>query len=140
MASTMRSSTLRTEGKSLPGDLSGIPTHTAKMGIGENSGDVSANSGAPRAAVREAMSRSETSQKAFAISAKVSEGNVSEALGGVRPIQWSWIWAQDRGFRTAFHQVIGEAWDVDGQAEQEQFEQCAARLITLAMRLRRRTA
>lgn len=128
---------VRTHEKSLRQSLADIPTAPARMGIDENQADVSAGIGAPRAAVREAMRRADLSQKAFAICAKSSEGNVSEGFSGVRQIPWAWIWAQDKPFRVHFVQVLREAWDVDEDADVNELEAMCGRVVTMAMRVSR---
>src|SRR5690349_17868391 len=53
-----------------------------------------------RALVREAMRRTDLSQKAFAINADQSDSVISEALNGSRHLAAEWLWVQPETFLT----------------------------------------
>lgn len=139
MAASVNGQAVRTTEKSLPGELAALPKKPARMGIDEKNDENAVGSGASRAVVREAIRESSLLQKSFSIDAKCSEGNVGDALSGARHLPWAWIFAQtDPSFRVHFVKSLSAAWDVNHDAEVNELEALAGRLVQMAMRVARR--
>lgn len=96
MADIVGGDSVRSHAKTLRADLSTLRAGDANVRMAANSLE---NRPEYRELVREAMRRSGTTQKVFAIDAEQSESVISEALHGKRALDIQWIWRQGAAFR-----------------------------------------
>lgn len=104
MPKMVATSAVTTQPKDLRSRLDGVRTKTIKAQIDPNSKEI-------LPVIRRAMAKTGTSQKAFAIAARCTESELSEALNGRegRRFDADWLWRQDDAFVLAFLDEVTEA-------------------------------
>lgn len=144
MASTLTSAAVRTEAKSLRGEVTNLNDLRAGDGnlrMDAKSTAIPASYGPYRGVIREAMRRADLSQKAFAIDAKQPISVISEALGGTRNLAGEWVWMQtSEAFHLHRQAVEREARGMDQAAIEATEDRDLADLFTRLLRRTRRTA
>lgn len=105
MSSSVGNAALRTHANGLRTSLDDISPKAARVRTVAKTVENAPEPRKSAAIAREAMRRTDTSQKAFAIGAKQPESVISEGLNGQRNLAFDWIDAQEDAFVLTFVDV-----------------------------------
>lgn len=140
MAASVKGPAVRTQSNPLHSDSHASGRRAATLDdirAGSHLARITVNS-VSRAAVREALRVTETSQKQFALTADVPESVVSDALNERgRNLESDWIFAQAEPFVRAFLESVERQLGLRPEQQAEVDEQRMVELFRLLIRTRR---